>query len=151
MSRQFTSIVSLALLSAACWAFPTLVSAQGNGHDRPFSGHASGSIVGQIPPNGLSLSYTGLATHLGQFSRNETLFVNGDGSVTGQLVFFAANGDELRALISGQFTSANSVIGQYQFAGGTGRFASATGHAGFSAVTADGIHVDVVFEGRIRY
>ena len=104
-------------------------STTSGGQDRPIFGLAAGSIVGQIPPNGLELAYTGRASHLGDFTRTETLFLNPDGSFVGQVVFVAANGDKLFADIDGQFISPTTAVGGYEFTGGTGRFLHATGIA----------------------
>ena len=42
-------------------------------------------------------------------------------------------------------------MGAYEFAGGTGRFGDASGTADFEAVLGDQGHVEVVFDGSIRY
>ncbi len=148
-------IFQLALLSFIfCFGLSTLcssASAQSSGKSRPFHGNAIGSVVGQIPPNGLVISSKGNATHLGNFTRDEVLFINPDGSFTGQIVFYSANGDQLNANVVGQFISATTAIGHYSFAGGTGRFEGATGQVEFEAVTADGLNVQIRFVGRIRY
>src|SRR5437764_1213770 len=72
--------------------------------DRPFRGSAEGMITGMAPPNELIVQYTGNATHLGNFTREEHLFVGPNGSLTGTIVFTAANGDQLRASLTGAFT-----------------------------------------------
>lgn len=119
--------------------------------ERAFRGTASGSVVGQIPPNGLEIRATGQATHLGNYTRCEQIFVGADGSISGQISFKAANGDILRANVTGQFVSLTTAVGEYQFVGGTGRFASASGVASFQAVTPDGTLVNVQFAGKISY
>ena len=144
-----------ALLSAmVCFLLFTVclpVSAQNSGQDRPINGTADGSVVGQIPPNGLAISYLGGASHLGRHRRDEVLFLNPDGSFTGQIVFYSSNGDQLNANVTGQFVSPTTAQGQYSFAGGTGRFHAATGNATFEAVTPDGLNVRVRFSGTINY
>ena len=45
----------------------------------------------------------------------------------------------------------NPGTGSYTFAGGTGRFAKASGSAGFEAGTADGVHVVITFEDTLLY
>jgi hypothetical protein len=119
--------------------------------DRPFRGTAAGAVTDVVPPNELVIEATGTATHLGQFTREEHLFLNSDGSFTGTIVFTAANGDELWADFGGAFTSATAAEGAYTFTGGTGRFRGATGAAAFAASTPDGVHVEVTFEGTVRY
>ena len=121
----------------------------------PFRGRADVVLTGRepVPPDSLRLtaSATGQATHLGQFTRTETLIVS-NGTFRGRLVFTAANGDELRAAISGHFTSesGDSAEGTYVFRGGTGRFENASGRATFE-VTPDGPNFDVTFNGTIQY
>ena len=121
----------------------------GGGHARPFKGYAQGYITAQIPPNGLLLEMSGEATHLGHFTRKEHAYLGPDGSVTGSIVFTAANGDELWVVIDGAFTSATDVEGRYIIAGGTGRFAHATGEADFQAYTPDFVYAEVTFDGMV--
>jgi hypothetical protein len=126
-------------------------------HPRPFKGSADVVVTHDefIPPSTrqLTASATGQATHLGQFTRSETLIANlAEGTFRGRLVFTAANGDLLRASFSGHFTApdGSSAEGTYVFRGGTGRFQSASGQAAFK-VTADGPDFDVTFDGTIQY
>ena len=123
----------------------------------PFRGRADVVITGveELPPAGrrLTASATGQATHLGRFTRTETLTVNlTTGTFTGKLAFTAANGDRLCANIEGHFTSptGDSAEGTYVFTGGSGRFQNASGRAEFQ-VTADGMNFDVTFNGTIQY
>jgi len=108
-------------------------------------------VTGVVPPNGLIIESTGTATHLGRFTREERLFLNPDGSFSGTIVFTAANGAELWADFEGAFTSPTTAEGTCTFTGGTGRIQDATGSATFEASTPDGVHVEVTFEGTIRY
>ncbi|HUR53332.1 MAG TPA: hypothetical protein VMZ71_04340 [Gemmataceae bacterium] len=143
------SCVWLVVLLALAGAWPSgQLRADG---DRPFRGSAAGMVTGVAPPNELIIEYTGTATHLGRFTREEHLFLNADGSFTGTMVFTAANGDELWLDFEGAFSSATTAEGTYTFTGGTGRFSGATGGATFEAYTPDGIHVEARFEGTIRY
>lgn len=150
LKNSFWSSALIALLGGSMIVC-TAVRVQAQATERPFAGTANGAIVNQIPPNGIVIAASGQATHLGQFRRQETIYLNPNGSIEGHIVFYSADGDELRAAIHGQFTSATTVAGQYQFAGGTGRFANAVGNAEFRAVTPDGVRVTVQFQGRIRY
>ena len=140
------SFAFLALLIGVCSA-----SAVPADVTRPFRGSAEGMIIEVIPPNELVAEYTGTATHLGRFTREEHLFLNPDGSFTGTIVFTAANGDELWVDVEGAFTSQTTAEGTYTFTGGTGLFQDATGEAAFEAYTPDGVHVAATFEGTIRY
>ena len=123
----------------------------------PFQGRADLVVTGaeDLPPASrrLTASATGQATHLGRFTRTETLIVNlSDGTFTGTLEFTAANGDQLNADVEGHFTSptGESAEGTYLFTGGTGRFQNASGGAAFE-VTPDGMNFDVTFNGTIQY
>jgi hypothetical protein len=125
-------------------------------HPVPFQGRAEASITGVVdtPPatRKLTASATGQATHLGRFTRTETLVINlATGTFTGTLAFTAANGDLLKADVAGHFTSptGDSAEGTYVFTGGTGRFQNASGQAVFEA-TADGPGFDVTFKGTIQ-
>ena len=62
----------------------------------------------------------------------------------------AANGDQLYLDFDGQFVSATTVVGTYEFTGGTGRFQDAEGTASFEAVLGGLGQVEVVFDGTIR-
>jgi hypothetical protein len=123
----------------------------------PFRGSADLMVTGaeELPPAGRRLTAfaTGQATHLGRFTRTETVIVDlSTGTFTGTLEFVAANGDRLNADLDGHFTSptGESAEGTYVFTGGTGRFQNASGEAAFE-ITADGMTFDVSFSGTIQY
>lgn len=134
---------------------------------RPFRGSAEGVVTGLIAPTpehpfgGLTATWTGHSTHLGAFTRTEVLYYTNAAQTEfeGEFVFTAANGDQLFATFSGQFVpgSEPGVLlgeGSYEFTGGTGRFADASGTADFTvvAVIADGqITATVEFDGSIAY
>jgi hypothetical protein len=67
------------------------------------------------------------------------------------MVFTAADGDQLRLVFEGQFPSPTTAVGTYEFTGGTGQFRDSSGTADFEAVLGDQGHVEVVFDGSIRY
>jgi hypothetical protein len=116
----------------------------------PFQGRADLVITNPQP---LTAFARGNATHLGRFTRTETIVVNPNtGTFTGTLVFTAANGDRLYAEADGHFTSPNgdSAEGTYLFTGGTGRFQNASGQAEFT-VKPDQVGFDVTFKGTIQY
>jgi hypothetical protein len=111
--------------------------------------------VEDLPPASrkITASATGQATHLGRFTRTETLIVNlSEGTFTGTVEFTAANGDQLKADVAGHFTSptGDRAEGTYVFTGGTGRFQNASGEAAFE-VAPDGMEFDVTFNGTIQY
>lgn len=119
----------------------------------PLKGRAEGAIVSSAPdPAGVLLRTfaEGYATQLGRFTREEILILNPvAGSITGTIVFTAANGDQLSGLVAAQFTSATTVIGTVTLTGGTGRFANATGAADAAVTTPDGVHFSVEFAGSV--
>jgi len=124
----------------------------------PFQGRADLAITGVqdlLPATRvLTASATGQATHLGRFTRTETITADlSTGTFTGTLVFIAANGDQLKASMTGHFTSptGDSAEGTYVFTGApTGRFQNASGQAAF-VVTSDGAGFHVTFNGSIQY
>lgn len=75
------------------------------------------------------------------------MLIHSDGTFEGTVVFTAANGDRLVADLEGGATSPTTQAGAYTFSSGTGRFSDASGEADFQAVTSDGIHVALTFEG----
>jgi hypothetical protein len=122
----------------------------------PFQGRADIVVtnVEDLSPTSQRLtgSATGKATHLGRFTRTETITLDlNTFAFTGTLVFTAANGDQLSADVSGQFTSPTTAVGTYSFTGGNGRFHNASGQAAFE-VTAIGMGLfDATFKGTIQY
>ena len=145
-----TKYLALLLAAVAVAFVPQSVCA---GNSVPFKGNAVGAIVSATPtPAGVVVKTLaeGYATHLGRFTREEDLVLNPTtGSIAGTLVFTAANGDELSALVAAQFTSPTNVVGTMTFTGGTGRFKNATGQADAIVSTPDGIHFTVEFEGSV--
>ena len=119
----------------------------------PLKGSAEGAVVSTTPvPEGVLLRTLagGRATHLGRFTREEMLVLNpSTGTLTGTLVFTAANGDRLSGAVAAQFTSPTTVVGTITFTGGTGRFLNASGEADAIVSTADGVHFAVEFDGRV--
>ena len=123
------------------------------GDQVPFRGRAEGEIV-SVSPDPAGVVFTvlakGNATHLGQFSRREVVLFNPlTGTLTGNIVFTAANGDRLFGIVTGGFISPTTAKGTYTFTGGTGRLANASGRADFVLSTPDGIHFAVEFNGTL--
>ena len=139
------------LLAAVALTFPTHSTWAND--QVPFQGSAEGAIVGVSPdPAGvvLTVQAEGDATHLGRFSREETILFNpATGTLTGLIVFTAANGDQLFGTVQGGFVSPTEATGTYTFTGGTGRFQNASGEADFSLSTSDGVHFSVEFNGTL--
>jgi len=139
-------------LAALAIAVISLVAPAVLAADRPFKGHASGAIVALDPSTGAGVAqYTGQATHLGRFTRIEYFQLDGAGGISGTMAITAANGDQLDLDFDGQFISPTTVVGTYEFTGGTGRFSDATGTADFTAVLDDLGRVEVVFDGSLQY
>ena len=144
-----TRLLRLAALALAVAGFAAQAATAA---DRPFKGSASGAIVALDPNTHAGIAwYTGQATHLGRFTRTEYFQLDGAGGISGTMAFTAANGDELYLDFTGQFLSPTTVLGAYQFAGGTGRFRDAAGAADFTAVLGAEGRVEVIFDGTIRY
>ena len=138
-------LAALTVASAPQWASA--------GGEVPFKGSAEGAVVDTVPgPLGVELTVLaeGRATHLGRFTREESLLLDvSNGAIAGTVVFTAANGDQLTGVVAGQFTSPTTVAGTYTFTGGTGRFANASGEADFSLITPDGMNFTVEFDGKL--
>jgi hypothetical protein len=122
----------------------------------PFQGGADEVVTGAEPIGAglvrLTVAVTGEATHLGLFTGTETVVLDlTDGTFAGTRVFVAANGDRLYADVEGGFTSATTAEGTLTFTGGTGRFQDATGEADFEAVSPDGVHLALTFDGAIEF
>jgi hypothetical protein len=149
-SNPKSKILTL-LLTAVMLASATLPALAGD--QVPFKGRGEGAITSAVPDPGgvvLTVLVKGNSTSLGRFSREETvLFDPNTGSLTGLVVFTAANRDELFATVEGGFISASTATGTYTFTGGTGRFANATGSAEFVVSSPDGTHVSVKFKGTL--
>jgi hypothetical protein len=123
-------------------------------NDVPMKGSGSGIITGVIPgPEPLvtiSAHGEGEATHLGKFTREESIVLNtATGAATGTIVFTAADGSVLYCGFTGGFTGANTLGGTYTFTGGTGRFANAAGSASFVVTQSDMVNFTFEFSGTI--
>ena len=142
--------LAVAVMSVLEFALPAFAA-----HPVPFKGRAAIEVTGDVitpPIRTLTGSATGEATHLGRFTRTETIIVDlTNFSFTGTVVFTAANGDSLRANVVGQFTSLTTAVGAYSFTGGTGRFLHASGQAAFEATASGPGRFDVTFNGTIQY
>jgi hypothetical protein len=136
----------------------------------PFTGGAKGSVVFDFSnPRGCAAGFTtvtdakGTATHLGLAALHSEHCVTPTGGMEGTMVFTAANGDAVHATYSGGSTAPGAigepihVTATVVIAGGTGRFAKASGQAeltgtivfeGFDKLTWPG---EWAWEGRISY
>ena len=120
----------------------------------PMRGSGSGIITGATPgPTGVTITAVadGEATHLGKFTREESLLLNPENfTFTGTIVFTAADGSELYCDLAGGFTGPATAVGTYTFTGGTGRFEGASGEAYFSIEQSDPANFTVEFAGTIE-
>ena len=107
--------------------------------ERPFSLNGTGVAIPVLDRNGNVVGAeptgSGNATHLGMFTNTGQVSFTPDPSnpnilhPSGGGVFTAANGDKLNFfIISGALDLTTGIgTGDFEFTGGTGRFASATG------------------------
>ena len=108
--------------------------------ERPFSLTGTGIAIPVLDSNGNVIGAaptgSGNATHLGMFTNTGKVDFMPDASnpniihPSGGGVFTAANGDKLNfVIITGALDLTTGIgTGDFEFTGGTGRFANATGH-----------------------
>ncbi|HSC90185.1 MAG TPA: hypothetical protein VLB86_00875 [Gaiellaceae bacterium] len=156
-------LVALAALAVASAAADT------GGSDRPFTGTLVGSATwlpdGSCPPVGLRTwsEGSGTASHLGLVGMSSNHCTPPGDVISGEMTFFAANGDEVHMTYSGTCGPLPPVGGtitctvENVIVGGTGRFANATGEADVTGhVTWLGFGVPVMparwtWDGTISY
>ena len=120
--------------------------------ERPFIGGVKGLVFFDLSnPRGCAAGFTtvtdakGTATHLGLTALHSEHCVTPTGGMEGTMVLTGANGDEIHASYSGNSTAPGAigepihVTASVVIAGGTGRFANASGQAGLTA--------SIIFEG----
>jgi len=108
--------------------------------ERPFSLNGKGIAIPILDGNGNVVGAeptgSGNATHLGMFTNTGKVSFTPDASnpnilyPSGGGVFTAANGDKLNfVIVTGALDLTTGIgTGDFEFTGGTGRFANATGH-----------------------
>jgi hypothetical protein len=151
--KRYPSWINIALLSLVLLAIAALPAW---GRPRPFHlkehGTATFNADGTISSDG-----TGTATHLGKFTLRRTAKLTpsrdgGDATVEGEALLTAANGDLLKASITGTFNPATGAgVLIYQWQGGTGRFQNATGTSTWLVELYSDLTYDVVADGVIDY
>lgn len=146
MKKRFIyGLLVLALLSGIGQAAPL--------KELPMRGDGNGVITGATPgPTGVTITVVGEgeATHLGKFTREESILLNpATGSFSGTIVFTAADGSELYCDVAGAFTGPNTAVGTYTFTGGTRRFENASGVTYFGIVQSDPVNFTFEFAGVI--
>lgn len=152
MKKRFTLVLVLVSVSLVL-AAPSIGSGSGRAKEVPMRGSGSAVVTSFVPgPTGVAISAegSGYATHLGKFTRQETILLNpNDGTFTGSIDFVAADGSELHCEFTGGFTGPATATGTYTFDGGTGRFENASGEAAFSIVQSDPANFTFEFDGVI--
>lgn len=123
-----------------------LGAAMNQERQRPFIGGAKGLVSFDLSnPKGCAAGFTtvtdakGTATHLGRTTLHSEHCVTPTGGIEGTMVLTGANGDEVHATYTGGSTAPGAIGEVIQvtatviLAGGTGRFANATGQAELTA------------------
>ena len=151
--KRYLSRINIALMSLVLLAITALPAW---GRPVPFHlrehGTATFNADGTISSDG-----TGTATHLGKFTLRRTAKLTpskdgGDATVEGEALLTAANGDLLKASITGTFNPATGTgVLIYQWQGGTGRFQNATGTTTWLVELYSDLTYDVVADGVIDY
>jgi hypothetical protein len=126
----------ITVLTVMLAVLPLLGSIPAAAEVRPFHVSAAGTVL-----NG-ALQATGRGTHLGLFTEVGTLSFAPDPNdpsrvlASGEAIFTAANGDELRGAITDASLDLTTGIGtgEFRFTGGTGRFENASGTVEFTVL-----------------
>ena len=143
--RIICGLLTFALLAGIGYAAAKEVPMRGNG---------SGIITSATPGQGglvITATGEGEATHLGKFTRQEEILLNPENfTLTGTIVFTAADGSELHCSFAGAFTGQTTAAGTYTITGGTGRFENATGSAYFAITQSDPANFTFEFAGTIE-
>ena len=149
MKRDFSRRV-LALVLAAVGVLALAVPAQAV--ERPYVSRGTAQFVSATDFVG-----TGNATQLGRYTEEGSVqFTPTSDPTVLQLnatsTYTAANGDQLRAVFTGQLNGVTGIItATVTYVGGTGRFANASGTANFSGQLLPGGSIEVAVKGTIDY
>jgi hypothetical protein len=126
---------------------------------RPLHLHGAGHLTftGGPPPTGGTLTASGTATHLDQWTATDVLTFSGSAAnltlASGRETFTAANGDELNARFTNAELETTTGIahGIFFFVGGTGRFNDASGSAPFVVLQDPDGSFELTALGRIDF
>ena len=131
------------LVAVAVLVLPDRASAE----ERAYSSRGTAQFISPTDFVG-----AGQATHLGYYTEVGSVSFSPTGAITGQVVYTAANGDQLCATVAGQLNGQTGAItATITYVGGTGRFEGATGSASLTGqIQLDGTIV-VAVEGTINY
>lgn len=143
--RRFLPLVVLALSALT-------VSSHAAAQTIPHRARGGAQFVGPTDFVG-----TGQATHLGRYTEAGSVAFaptsNPDVlAVSGNIVYTAANGDELHATVQGVLnTSSGAIAATLTYVGGSGRFAAASGASELAGQMLGGGAVSVTVAGRLGY
>lgn len=151
----------------ALFSLAMLLSVTGDvpaGELRPFKGRVTATwdnVLLGFTPGGATFEGAGQVTHMGKTEQEGTLFLGelGDDLTApgyGSVTITAANGDQVSFDYVGILDAVTGEgIGTFEFTGGTGRFADATGSGTFYAVidlsVPEGQPMSVELDGEIDY
>jgi hypothetical protein len=150
--KRFVGLPMAFLIGAAVLAaLPAVVRAD---QQVPFKGSAELTVTSvQVQPDGsvlVTFVGTGHGTHLGQFTENASVVINGD-TFTASVTLTAANGDQVFKRATGTI-SPTAASGTFTVLGGTGRFANATGTGQVDMVFSNGgANAAQTYEGTIQF
>jgi hypothetical protein len=153
MKRFVVFLVAILMAVAMLAASPATA---GPKHGVPFKGNVQYTVTSiTVLPDGSVLETavgTGNLTHMGRITAEVSGVGHADGTVSGTVVYTAANGDQVFLTVEGAFTSPTTTAGTFTITGGTGRFTNATGGGDFVDVfSADLSHFTTTVEGSIKY
>ena len=130
-----------------------VVAGQASMKELPMKGSGAGNVTSMGPgPTQDTVALTavgsGVATHLGKFTREESIVLNpATGAVARNITFTAADGSELYCSFIGNLAAGG---GTYTWTGGSGRLENASGSAGFTVVQLDPANFTFEFAGSIE-
>lgn len=148
MKSSVSRICGFVLVVAITLGFAERASAK----ERPHSSRGTAQFVSPTEFVG-----SGNATHLGRYQEAGTVAFHPTGTpgvlhVHGTIVYTAANGSELHAVVAGELNGlTGEVLATVTYVGGTGRFADATGVAALSGTAFPDGSLAVTVKGTIDY
>jgi hypothetical protein len=148
MNSVASHLVCLVCALVSCLICPDAATAS----VRP---HLSGGTAQFV--SGTDFVGTGHATHLGRYSEEGSVVFSPTDDpavlhVDGSIVYTAANGDELHAIVTGELNGLTGVISaMLSYVGGTGRFADASGSASLAGQSGPMGAISVSASGTIDF
>ncbi len=148
MQRFVSRLVNIVLLVLSVAALTETASAA----VRQYSAGGSAQFVS--PTNFVG---AGNATHLGRYTEAGTVSFSPTSDpavlhVEGTIIYTAANGSELHAVIAGELNGATGrVWATVTYVGGTGRFGHASGSSALTGQVSPGGAISITVRGTIDY